>query len=539
MSLKTDESKLEAVRLKEVEGMEVAEIADHLDINKFTLYKFFQKKTHKAWWDTQEEKPVAAGYYEDPNLADGAPLGEGIYVFTSAQNNTFVHKNFLATIEKYCEYNDAQLFVSGFTYNKNGFQNSTKDDEDIWYDPSIKKYMLNERILIAEDLMFCGEMNILPTATKPLTNIAPHLRGCSGIVPHAKLQLESLPTFKGENSKLAYTTGSVTLRNYIKKRSGQLAEKNHVFSALVVEVDGEGDWFVRQLVAGDDGTFYDLDLYYTADEVYCSEVEAITWGDVHVEKYDEDVTALQWGSSKIGDDWVSYHDDSIIDVLRPSYQFMNDTLDMAFRNHHNINNSDFRFEQFIKGEESVESSVRDAAAFLGSIERDFCQTVVVESNHDLALNKWLAETGDFKTDPVNARYYLELNLHRYLCMEAKKFNDQIFKYALMEQGCPDNIIFLREDEQFDVLGVDCGHHGHLGADGARGGMNSFRRVGKKINSGHTHKAAIYDGVWYAGISCSKEMGYNRGPSSWNWSFIIIYPNGKRSIVTIRNGKWRK
>jgi hypothetical protein len=32
--------------------------------------------------------------------------------------------------------------------------------------------------------------------------------------------------------------------------------------------------------------------------------------------------------------------------------------------------------------------------------------------------------------------------------------------------------------------------------------------------------------------------YTKGPSNWTHSHIVTYTNGKRTIVTIYNGKWR-
>ena len=71
----------------------------------------------------------------------------------------------------------------------------------------------------------------------------------SAIIPHAKLELESVPTHKEDETKLMYTTGAVTMRNYIQQKAGQKAEWHHAYSALVVEVDDDGDWFVRQINA--------------------------------------------------------------------------------------------------------------------------------------------------------------------------------------------------------------------------------------------------------------------------------------------------
>ena len=45
---------------------------------------------------------------------------------------------------------------------------------------------------------------------------------------------------------------------------------------------------------------------------------------------------------------------------------------------------------------------------LAEKDRDFCTTVVVESNHDQALPRWLKDVNVAK-DHLNARYWHELN----------------------------------------------------------------------------------------------------------------------------------
>jgi len=59
-----------------------------------------------------------------------------------------------------------------------------------------------------------------------------------------------------------------------------------------------------------------------------------------------------------------------------------------------------------------------------------------------------------------------------------------------------------------------------------------------VNTGHTHSTGIIDGVYTAGVHGKLDMDYNKGPSSWSHSHVITYPNGKRAIITIKDGKWR-
>jgi len=266
------------------------------------------------------EKPVAGGYTYalDKEIQQ---LPGNCFVVTSAQNNTYVNADFLASLKNYCEFTGAQLLVSTFTYNKKGWYSEDKDD--MWYDPSISEYVVDDRVRLAPGLVLCGELDILPTAILPMSGLASYTKMDSCIVPHAKMQMESVATSKDVSAKLMYTTGAVTQRNYLQKKTGQKAEFHHIYGALVVEVDEDGDWFVRQLVAKD-GSFYDLDLHCTPSTVETgNNVKALTLGDIHIEKIDNLSTACIFG------------DGGIRATLQPEYQILHDVVDFMSRNHHN------------------------------------------------------------------------------------------------------------------------------------------------------------------------------------------------------------
>jgi len=533
--LEDDNVKLEVLRYKH-DSLSTRQISQLTGIAKSTLNDFVLKRTYIKWWDEYSEKPVASGklsaLHEDIEV-----LGEGVYIAISAQNNTFVHNKFMDSLEVLAGERNAQILCGTFTYNTSGFQNLQKgtDSEEVWYDPRIKKYILDKPVMLCNDLMWCGELNILPTAVNPLSGLHSYTRAASAIVPHAKLQLESIPTHKSLPAKIMYTTGAVTKRNYIQKKSGQKAEFHHAFSALLIEVDKEGDFFVRQLNAETStGCFYDLDKCYTPNGVYNSNyVEAINWGDLHSEKKDVEVYDLAFGRNS----------NSMIDTLRPKFQFANDLADFTSRNHHSIGDPYFRFKTHIHGNDSVRSDIFNVIATLEDMNRDFCKTVVVESNHDLALERWL-KNADYKIDPENAIFFLECQLKKYKTIKAGDFGFSVFEWAVKNNSKElDHVRFLKTDESFRICdedgnGIECGQHGHNGANGSRGGVAVFQRLGSRHNVGHTHTATIKDGVYYAGVMAKLDMGYNVGGSSWSQSCIITYPNSKRTIITIKDGKWR-
>jgi hypothetical protein len=105
-------------------------------------------------------------------------------------------------------------------------------------------------------------------------------------------------------------------------------------------------------------------------------------------------------------------------------------------------------------------------------------------------------------------------------------------------GCPDDTVFVSEDNSFTICGnIECGMHGHLGANGARATPTQFARAGAKSNTGHTHSPKILDGAYVAGVSGKLDMGYNKGLSSWAHAHIVTYPNGKRAILTMADGQF--
>lgn len=528
--LDNDQIKIEILRHVN-DGKSFRQIEEMFGISRSTINRFVLKKTYKDWWK-ENTKPIAGGEVYDHHT-NIKKLSNKRYILTSAQNNTFVHDKFLSSLKVMSDDIGAKLIVGTFSYNTNGFQNLEKGEGE-WFDPNLSEYILDEPVELADGLMWCGELNILPTAVNPLSGLHSYTRNNSGIIPHAKVQLESIPTHKNDPVRMLYTTGCVTKRNYIQKKAGQKASFHHVFGALLVEVDDEGDWFVRQLIADSDtGEFYDLDRLYTPNGIIENQrVEAINWGDIHVEKLDHNAAQAAFRSET-----------NMLDVLRPKYQFIHDVLDFEARNHHNLNDPYFKFRMHTKGLETVKDNVQSVANFLGEIESKDTMTVVVESNHDLALKRWLKEA-DYKSDPVNAIFFLENQLAIYKSIERGQENFNVFAYAVRKLN-PNlqNTVFLGRDESFRICddegnGIECGCHGHTGNNGGRGSVRAFQVRGSRYNVGHSHSAAIKDGVYYAGVMGKLDMGYNQGGSSWSHSQIVTYPNGKRTIVTFKADKWR-
>lgn len=480
-------------------------------------------------------KPVARGVLAAPDEKRRVLPG-GRFVLTAAQNNTELHEGFWNALLNYCKETEAKLCVSRFTYNKSewkkrgGVSNEdTEEDDEIWYDPRIKPYLLDEQVKLANGLVFCGELDILPTAATPLATLHNYTGPNSGIVPHAKVALQSFATMKHEPAKMMYTTGACTLRNYIERKAGQVATFHHVFGALVVEIDDDGEWFARQLMASDDGGFYDLNEWFTGDGTGVDVVgPIITLGDVHVEKMDH--VALKGALD-------------MMDTLNPEHVFLHDLIDFEARNHHNIKDPHFLAKKHFQGVESVQANMEAGARFISGLQHRYPQTAlhVIRSNHDQAFERWLKD-GSAMFDAENAWYWHYWNsvahggIKNGLSLDL--FSEAMHHAAHMNGFDLAGVHFVKEDESVILSDIEHGMHGHRGVNGSKGSPKQFRQMGRKANTGHTHSAGIIDGVYTAGVLAELDMEYNSGPSSWSHSHILTYPNGKRCVITQRGSKWR-
>lgn len=486
--------------------------------------KFDVEKVREALTNLQDSKPLTAGTItpKEPEKATAKK-----FVFTSAQNNTDVHQKFFSALKHYCLLNNAELHIGKYTYNKNGFQNSQTDDDGIYYSKELANYFSTERLDICQGLTWCGDLNILPTAKNPISGFETLTGVNSSIIPHARIALESLPTPKTEQCKMIYATGTLTLHNYIMKKAGQIAQNFHCYGALVVEIDQNGIWHARQIQTDETGIFQDLNtVYYPNGETREENILCINWGDIHAEKSDYSVLS---------------ECQNMLNYFMPENQIFHDTFDMTARNHHNRKSGHFLAKMAYDGLDCVYDDISKAHNVLSDFYRPYAQGYVVESNHDLALEAWLDSNDyNFKTDTKNALTYLELQTAIYKSLSVgEKLN--VLEYALTEYGNTDlpNTTFLNVDDSLVIGGIECGYHGHLGANGSRGNPTQFIKLNRPMNTGHTHAASIRGKVYTAGVTGSLDMGYNKGPGNWSHSHIITYKNGFRAIITFKpfNSSW--
>ena len=500
--------------------------------------------------DVKKPKPVFAGetQLKEIRTFDVPKRGVRRYIFTSAQNNTKLHSPLWKNLLALAAFYGASVHVGRYTYMKSGLgelgdkakftmakSESLYGADIMAWAPELDDYLNDERCEVAPGLVWCGEWQRLPTVKRPLSGYESYTGRKSGIFPHAKFDMHSVPSSKFEDTKFNYTTGTVTMRNYIVKGAGLQATFHHGYGALLVEVDKDGDWFCRQLNGDSEGTICDWDVMAKGGKVTTGHrIEGLNLGDIHRQEIDHTADRLSA---------------FMMDELNPKYVFYHDLLNFGSRNHHERKNPFKKFERFVNGQEDVRVEVEQAMYYLVNKANRWldAEHIVVDSNHDRALERWLRES-DWRDDPANMLFYMEA---AHAKLSAIKEGDNTFHmlrhwWETMIEGAAlshKNIRFLDEDESFVICedangGIECGMHGHLGPNGARGSAASFAKMGRKANVGHTHGAGIYDGIYTAGTTSDLDMGYNIGPSSWSHSAVITYENGKRVIITFYNGKCR-
>lgn len=464
--------------------------------------------------------------------------GVARFILTAAQDDTAVHAPFLANLIAYAEHVGADLRVGGFTYQKGLFEDHATRTavfaRELW------PYLAHENEWCGP-VLFAAKMNVLPTAVRPLSGLETYSRGAWAVFPHAKVQLVSVPSLPGKHPAMVMTTGAVTVPNYVAKKAGLKAEFHHQIGATIVEVDAAGRTFCRQLSAASDGSFQDLDARVRDGRVTTGHrVESITAGDLHMEKADPEVLRAVFGYDLTAERILS--GESMLQALQPRTVALHDVLDFQARNHHRRGDHHFAFEMLVTGRDSVEAGVATAARFLGAMaDVEGTEPVVAASNHHDALTRWLREA-DPREDPLNARYWCELNAEVYRAIARRQPMDPFQFAAGLVDDRVGRVTFVPRNGSYQICtehgGIEIGMHGDEGPNGARGSALALTRVATRMNIGHAHTAGILDGVFTAGLCGLMDQGYNSGPSGWSHTQIVTYPNGRRTLVTVLDGKWR-
>jgi hypothetical protein len=454
-----------------------------------------------------------------------APALEGIerLIITSAQNATPVHEGFLGALRTAAKYLDAKIIVIPLRYkNPTSRWSASQANAETWHE-AVWPYLCNVRKRLGPNLMLLADVKTQPTATRPLTGFEAITGSESAILGHTKMQLTVIPAPASKFPKIMTTTGAVTVPNYTDTSAGKKGEFHHVLGAVIVERQGKA-FHLRQLLADKDGTFTDLDVTYRSNGYGKAEpAEALVMGDTHVDVTDKLVDQATFGKG------------GLVDTLQPKALVWHDLSDEGTVNPHTLDNPFVKVAKHAARLSNVREEIERAARFVKERTPKGRTSVIVPSNHTDFLQRWMVRH-DWRDDPENAEFYLESALEMVRRREGER--GDIFSYWLRKYLNGSDVKILQRDESFARLGVEFGLHGDKGPNGARGSRMNLRRIGVKTVIGHAHSPGIEEGCYQVGTSTGLRLDYNSGPSSWLQTHCVLYASGKRSLITIINGKWR-
>ena len=445
-------------------------------------------------------------------------------VITSCINDTPINEEFFKTLVKYCESKNYQLMVIPIKYIN---PSAMHTGQDATWPRQIHPYMIQSTVKRRDQFKIIGDCNIQATATHPLTGIDGLCEGMTSIVGHPVLQLKTVPVNPWRDPIILSSTGCISVKTqYSASKAGYRASFHHCFSAVVIEFDDDL-FHLRHLLADVTGGFADLNEYWSVGGMLPVEVDAIVFGDEHVIFADEEVYEASF-----------YGENSLTKLLKPRYMIRHDVFDAISVGKHDQNNFLNRYKKHQTPHNSIEYELGVTLDHMVNSTPDYSQTLIVHSNHDDHLQQWLSTFGDPKNDYINAKLYHHLMWKKIVAIEEQDDRSAFQIYSEDIFGLPSKVKFIPDG--FSLHGIQLSMHGDRGSGGARGSAMNLSKIGERSIIGHGHNAVIQSGLFQVGLSATKAMDYAKGsPSSWMHTHCILHKNGKRQLVSIINGRFRK
>ena len=474
-----------------------------------TRYLLNEKVASKYIEEIEEEKYVQE--YRDA-------LEEEIthykrFVITTAVMGKEVNKAFLASIQNYAERNDALCLVlpcedvasRGKKAKPIELSTDLKDFRVVFKDT-----YLNKNLCLCAIKMSAKQINPLAGLDRLTT-----ARQASIIVASPKVFLKYIPNMHYDIPPALMTTGAITVNDYdndryMSKRTSTLAENDHAYGVVIVEVESEDIFHFRHVQASEEGTLTDMGIEYLPN------------GEI---KEMKDTVMI------MGDSHTGYHDKELHDktmavckLLNVNKIVLHDVFNGTSITHHDIGKNITRAAKAQEGRLGLELECLAVKNYIENIEKHGMEVFIVRSNHDSSLDKYL-ERGGYMSDPMNHKFSLKL---------AAAAVDGInpLKYAIESLiGYRKNDVhWLELDKSCKFYGVECSNHGDLGSNGSRPNARIFNNGIGNCVTAHTHSAAILRNTYTVGTVGQLHMDYNKGLSSWTRTCCLIYSNGTKQLI---------
>ena len=456
-------------------------------------------------------------YGEEYNLNLRKNLfGKKLFIISSFVCGAEVNKKLLGNLKTLAKHYKAELLLLPIL--------DKKAKLDKFFDP----ILLEERIVTEElwlNSNICvSTLAIGARAVDPSSGL-PRLgqRNGSTILASTKQRLKYVPTGNISLPHALLSTGTITLPNYsntrlFKTKDTRLSEEDHKYGAVIVEIVDKDIFHFRHIEAGPNMELADLGILVKNNKVSKIKPSALVLGDWHSGKTNSTVAKeTEKLSKKLGiDKWI-----------------MHDIFDGDSINHHDEGKIITRTKKIKSTGLSIETELKGLAGDLSWMSNFLKEVVVVKSNHDEFLDQYL-DKGQYVQDPHNHRISLELAL----CLLDNKNPLQEGVNRYLDNKVSSKIRWLGRDESYIIADIECGRHGHTGANGARPSIQTLENAYRKAVTGHSHTPQILRDIYVVGTSTDPFPDYGKGgASSWMQTHCIIYPNGTRQLINCIEGKF--
>jgi len=452
------------------------------------------------------------------------------YLVTAAQNATPTDAAFLASLKTYAKANAAELVVIPFRY-KNLSLFYQKGDDIEWWADELEPYMFAGRANFG-NVAIMGDVKTAATASKPLAGKDALSHAPSGIFGHPKLQLRTVPVPTGQYPKIMTTTGACTAMSYSDSALGTLGEFHHTMGAALLEFENDGKSFhLRQINANEKGEFIDLDRHYAPGVAGpAARAQALVLGDWHKDFTLPSVEHATFGPG------------GMVEVLRPEVIAWHDLDDNYSVNPHHKGDFFRAAGKFEYGRADARAEMERACGYVLEHTPKDTLSVIVPSNHNDFLARWLLATDPRTLDMSNRSFWCETTLAvegtTKLTQRGIEYVDAFTYWAKKYFAGCGNVRVLERGESYSVADIELGLHFDRGPNGSRGSLQNLRRIGVKVMGGHGHGPGIDEGGMQVGTATGP-LEYTVGsPSGWLNTHGVIYASGKRSLLNIIGNDWR-
>ena len=435
------------------------------------------------------------------------------FVVTTAVMGKEVNKPFVEAIRNYAKRNNALMLVlpcedvvSRGKKAKTLELSSELDDFKVVF----KDTYINKNLCLYAIKVSAKQINPLTGIDRVSVKL-----GASIIVASPKVFLKYVPNMHYDIPPAIMTTGAITVNNYdtekyMSKRTSALAEVDHTYGAVIVEVENEDIFHFRHVQASPNNSLTDMGVDYLPDGSIVNMRDTVmVMGDSHVGYHDYELHEKVMQLA---------HDTEVKEII------LHDIFHGSSVSHHDAKKGITNAIKAREGKLGLERECIAVKNYLNDIVNRGFNIKVVKSNHDSHLLRYLQE-GRYVSDPIN--YQLSTKLAYVATLELDPL-----QYAIEEElkYKKDEVTWLNEDESYKVYGVECGTHGSAGSNGCKGSLIQFEKAFGNCVTAHTHSAAILRDAMCVGTVGLMDMKYNKGLSSWTRTCCLIYNNGTKQLI---------